>query len=155
MNCSLIDRFTPRAFPKTRLLTAAHVWLGVGIFLSIKGVVLLAATSWQAVMAAICCGALLGFVKSRLIFDRVAEKIITHIRRKPSQVCLGGLFSIKNWTLIAIMIGLGRGLAALPLAPQLKSTIYIMVGSGLAYSSRRLWIAWRKTVPIAIQNLRR
>jgi len=155
MKLAIFDKFTPRAYPKTRLLTAAHVWSGVGLFLASKGIYLSYEEPLPYLAAAISAGLVLGIVKSHYIFDKVADKIITHIRRRPSRVCLGGLFSLKNWALIITMMLFGRFLGAASLEAPYKTTIYVMVGSGLAFSSRRLWGAWKKTLPIALQDLRR
>ena len=95
------------------------------------------------VLAVIVAGVALGIVKGRFILDRVAGKIILHIGGKPSRACLGGLFSGRNWMLIAVMIIFGRTLSFLPMDPGIKTGLYVMVGSGLAYSSRLLWRAWR------------
>jgi len=141
-----LDRLTPRAYPHTRLLTAAIVWSGVGIFLTSKGVWLSRQASLPLVTVAILVGVGLGWAKSRFIFDPVAQKIISHIGAKPSRACLGGLFSARNWVLILIMALFGRTLGALPLDPVLKTGIYVMVGSGLACSSRLIWRAWKKSV---------
>jgi len=141
----ILDRFTPRAYPRTRLLTAALVWSAVGIFLSVKGVYLFREGSWGIVLAVIVGGMVLGMLKSRLILDRVAGRIIQHIGGKPSRACLGGLFSVRNWLLIAVMIVFGRTLGALPLDAAIKTGLYVMVGSGLVYSSRLLWTAWKNS----------
>ena len=140
-----LDRLTPRAYPRTRLFTAAIVWSGVGAFLCVKGVYLARSASLPIVLAAILAGACLGMLKSRLIFDRVAGKIIGHIGAKPSRACLGGLFSLRNWALILVMAAFGRTLGALPMYAALKTGIYVMVGSGLGYSSRLLWAAWKNS----------
>jgi hypothetical protein len=146
MSPHFLDRFTPRAYPRTRLLTAAIVWSTVGFFLAVKGVYL----SWEDPLAivapVILTGLMLGLAKGRFILDRVAGKIILHIGSKPSRACLGGLFSVRNWLLIAVMIIFGRTLRVLPIEAGIKTGLYVMVGSGLAYSSRLLWRAW-KTSP--------
>lgn len=97
-------------------------------------------------LAVILAGLMLGMAKGRFILDRVAGKIILHIGAKPSRACLGGLFSVRNWMLIAVMIIFGRTLSALPIDAGIKTGLYVMVGSGLTYSSRLLWRAW-KTSP--------
>lgn len=140
-----LDRFTPRAYPRTRLLTAALVWSAVGFFLSAKGVYLFREGTWGLLLAVILAGAILGLVKSRLILDRVAGRIVLHIGAKPSRACLGGLFSVRNWALIGVMIVFGRTLGALPLDASVKTGLYVMVGSGLAYSSRLIWSAWKNS----------
>ena len=141
----LLDHLTPRAYPCTRLLTAAVVWSAVGFFLAGKGVWLSGNAAWAQIIVAILAGLGLGLVKSRFIFDRVAHKIIAHIGRKPSRACLGGLFSARNWALIVVMALFGRTLGALPLDSALKTGLYVMVGSGLVYSSRLLWNAWKNS----------
>ena len=110
-----------------------------------KGIWLARQASLTLVIVAILAGLGLGLVKSRFIFDKVAQKIIAHIGRKPSRACLGGLFSVRNWALIVVMALFGRTLGALPLDSALKTGIYVMVGSGLGYSSRLLWSAWKKS----------
>ena len=143
MSPTILERLTPRAFPRTRLLTAALVWSAVGCFLTAKGLWLSRDMSVLAITAAGSGGAGLGMIKSRLVFDRVAEKIIVHIGNRPRRACLGGLFSVKNWALILVMALFGRILGALPVDAALKTGIYVMVGSGLACSSRLMWKAWK------------
>lgn len=145
MSPHFFDRFTPRAYPRTRLLTAAFVWSAVGLFLSMKGVYLFREGSWGIVLTVVVAGAIMGLLKSRLILDRVAGRIVLHIGAKPSRACLGGLFSVRNWVLIAVMIVFGRTLGSLPLNAAIKTVLYVMVGSGLAYSSRLMWAAWKNS----------
>lgn len=147
MSPHFLDRFTPRAYPRTRLLTAAIVWSTVGFSLAIKGGYLFRGGSLTYGLAVILAGLMLGVAKGRFILDRVAGKIILHIGSKPSKACLGGLFSVRNWMLIAVMIIFGRTLRALPIEAGIKTGLYVMVGSGLAYSSRLLWRAWRTSPP--------
>ncbi len=147
-----LDRLTPRVYPRTRLFSAAIVWTCVGTFLSLKGVYLSSDASRTVVLATILAGLCLGVVKSRIVFDRVAGKIIAHIGSRPSRACLGGLFSVRNWALILVMAVFGRALGALPMHPGLKTGLYVMVGSGLGYSSRLLWKAWRNSPAGALQN---
>lgn len=149
------ERFTPRAHAGTRLLTAALAWTVVGLFLLGKGLWISRLASGTHVMIAILAGVGLGMVKSRIVFDRVAGKIVAHIGRKPCRACLGGLFSIRNWALILVMVLFGRILGTLPLASPLKTAIYITIGSGLIYSSRLMWTAWKTTPPAELQDLHR
>jgi hypothetical protein len=141
----ILDRFTPRAYPRTRLLTAAGVWSTVGFFLVVKGVYLFQG-GIGAVVLALAVGMILGLFKSRYVLDSVAQKIIVHIGARPARACLGGLFSLRNWVLIAVMIVFGRTLGALPVDPAIKTGLYVMVGTALASSSRLMWRAW-KTSP--------
>jgi hypothetical protein len=138
----ILDRFTPRAYPRTRLLTAAGVWSTVGFFLVVKGVYLFQG-GIGAVVLALAVGMILGLFKSRYVLDSVAQKIIVHIGARPARACLGGLFSLRNWVLIAVMIVFGRTLGALPVDPAIKTGLYVMVGTALASSSRLMWRAWK------------
>lgn len=153
MPSTILDRLTPRASPQTRLLTATMVWSAVGFFLTVKGLWLSRESSLLSIAAAGLGGTGLGMIKSRLVFDRVALKIIDHIGNKPRRACLGGLFSVKNWALILVMALFGRVLGALPVDASLKTGVYVMVGSGLAFSSRLMWRAWKKPLPPGLSRI--
>jgi hypothetical protein len=142
-----LHRLTPRASSRTRILSAALTWTCVAIFLAWKSL----HVSWDVdghVWHGILAGMGLGLLKSRLIFDRAARNILGHIGSKPERACLGGLFSVRNWALIVLMVLFGKTIGALPLSSAVHSGIYIMVACGLGYSSRLLWAAWRSS-PLA------
>ena len=141
----ILDRLTPRVYPRTRILTAATVWSVLGIFLIAKGLWFSYNVAYLIIFFAVALGLGLGLAKSRFVFDRVAIKVLTHIGTKPSRSCLGGLFSIRNWALILVMAVFGRAIGGLPIHAALKTGLYVMVGSGLGYSSRLLWRAWRNS----------
>lgn len=143
MNPSAFQRLTPRVSVNGRFFAAALTWLGIGLFLSAKGVYFSGHAETGLRLLGIGVGLGLGYVKSRFIFDRVAQKIITQIHSKPARACLGSIFSLQNWGLIVIMVIFGRMLGASSLNAGVKTGIYVMVGSGLAFSSRRLWAAWK------------
>ena len=145
MPVHILDRLTPRAYPRTRLLTAALVWSAVGFFLFAKGCYLFRGEGLGIVFSTVATGVALGLLKSRVILDRVARKIIQRIGAKPARACLGGLFSVRNWLLIAVMIVFGRLLGALPIDAGIKTGLYVMVGAGLICSSRLLWNAWKRS----------
>lgn len=144
MLLQFLDRLTPRAYPRTRMFSAALVWSVAGALLTGKGVWISHQNSWALIMATVLAGLGLGFVKSRFVFDHVAAKVVGHIGNKPARACLGGLFSVKNWALIVVMTTFGRIIGVLPFDALLKTGIYVMVGSGLAFSSRLMWAAWKK-----------
>ena len=152
MPSHFLDRLTPRAYPRTRLFSAAIVWDCVGVFLCLKGVYLSIDMSVEIIMLTFLVGLCLGLVKSRVVFDQVAGKIIEHIGSRPTRACLGGLFSVRNWALILVMVFFGKALGVLPMHSGLKTGLYVMVGSGLGYSSRLLWRAWRNSPADGLQN---
>ena len=151
MNFQFINRinfFTPRASYELRILGAALIWTFIGFFLLIKGLfIFLSESSILTKLFIFALGLVIGLFKSRLIFDPAAKKIIKHIESKPQRACFGGLFSVRNWALILVMALFGKAIGALPMNAALKSAIYVMVGSGLCYSSRLLWQAWRESPP--------
>jgi hypothetical protein len=151
MPSRFLDRITPRASSRTRLLTAALAWTSVGLFLICKGV-WISREAPVAQLSGSLAGIGLGVIKAWLILDRVAKKIVSRIGLKPHNACLGGLFSFRNWILILLMIVLGRIVGESHLSGTLTTCIYVMLGSGLAFSSRLMWSAWKKT---ALSELRR
>lgn len=152
---AFVDRFTPRVSPRTQLLAAGCVWSLMGALLCIKGVYAVRASSLATVFCVCVLGVILGVTKSCLVFDRAAAAIIRRIRQKPALTCLGGLFSVRNWMLIAAMMLLGKTISWLPLAMEWKGLVSVLVGSGLAYSSRMMWAAWKLTPGMDIGDLRR
>ena len=152
MQLQLLDRFTPRVASQKRLLSAAILWSATGVFLSAKGIWTFHPDTLQATLLSLALGLVFGLLKSRIVFDRVARKIIAHIGSKPQRACLGGLFSLRNWILILIMALFGKAIGTMPMHATIKAGLYVMVGSGLGYSSRLLWSAWRKSAAGGLQN---
>ena len=141
MKTDFLKRLTPRATTRTRLFSAALVWSLIGAILALKG--FSTPHGEPARWVAPVLGLGLGILKSRLVLDKAAHKISEHINAKPTKACLGGLFSIWNWALIALMAILGKTLGSLQFPQEVRAAVYLMVGSGLACSSRLLWSAWR------------
>lgn len=152
---AFVDRFTPRVSPRTQLLAAGCVWSFMGALLCLKGLYAVRSSSLVTAFCVCAIGMILGITKSRLIFDRAATAIIRRIRQKPAPTCLGGIFSVRNWMLIVAMMLFGKAIAWLPLAMEWKGLVSMLVGSGLAYSSRMMWAAWKLTPGSGIGDLRR
>lgn len=140
-------RFTPVAAPRTHLFTAGLFWTSVGLFLTIKGQTFMSETALlpRFGLTLVCTG--LGLLKGRYVFDKAAAKIIRRILSRQRKYCLGGLFSIRNWGLIACMILLGKAVSWTPLPDILKGAVYHVVGPGLLFSSRLMWQTWRFYLP--------
>ena len=153
MQIQIFTQLNPRASAHTRLFVASMIWSGMAFFLFYKGYTLSKHAAFSEILILIITGSCLGFLKSWIIFDSVAYEIIKHNHKKPYNACLGGLFSLRNWGIIFGMAFFGKLIAKFSINVALKTTIYIMVGSGLGYSSRLLWKAWRKLVQDKCKNL--
>lgn len=132
-------RLVPAAPVRTRVLVAALLWSGIGSMLLARGVVALSGSGrewWLAVAL------LAGGIKSRLVLDRVVRRNMERLRGLEGDRCLGGIYSVKTWFLVAAMIALGRLLRMSPLPALLVGLIYATVGWGLFWSSRVGWAAW-------------
>lgn len=134
-------RFVPAAQVKTRILLAALLWTGIGLMLLTRGVLAVSGSGreiWLAVAV------LLGTIKSRLVLDRAVVKNMVRLQGLDGARCIGGVYSVKTWLLVAAMIATGRLLRASPLPVWLVGLIYATVGWALFWSSRRGWSAWRQ-----------
>ncbi|GAB1408911.1 hypothetical protein MASR1M90_00650 [Desulfovibrionales bacterium] len=154
MPAAFFDRLTPRTSPRTQLLTAACVWTGMGCLLFLKGAYFSHSVAFPTRIIFCGAGIALGLAKSRLVFDRAARAIIRRIRQKAVPTCLGGLFSVRNWALIGLMMLLGKAMVWVSVPLEWKALVSLLVGSGLAYSSRLMWAAWKISSHWGIGDLR-
>ncbi len=83
-----------------------------------------------------------GTVKSFLLLDRSAKKNIRRILDYKDGKCLGGVYSVRMWGLVALMIVLGRVLRSSPLPGAVTGGLYVAVGWALFLSSRLIWQQW-------------
>lgn len=123
----------------THLLLAAVLWSIIGLGLSVRGAVWLAATgkSWIFVPAI-----LFGCLKSFFILDKSAKIIIARIKGLDDGSCLGGVYSVRTWLLVLFMIIFGYLLRRSPAPQELIGFFYGAVGWSLLLSSRLGWRAW-------------
>jgi hypothetical protein len=85
----------------------------------------------------------LGTGKSRLVLDRTADGIVGRIKLRGEGRCFGGFLSPRIWILVLGMMLLGRLLRTIGLPRPLLGLIYAAVGTGLLFSSRIIWRAWK------------
>lgn len=135
-----MPRFVPAARVKTRVMLAALLWSGIGLMLLVRGVLAVSGSGREIWLA---LAVLLGSIKSRLVLDRAVLKNMERLRALDGARCIGGVYSVKTWLLVAAMIALGRGLRASPLPVWLVGLVYVTVGWGLFWSSRQGWRYWR------------
>lgn len=142
-----VESHKPGAAARTHLLLAGLMWSAVGTGLLSFGV----SWSWHGHTAltpwSLAAAVAIGLLKSRLIMDNAARRIIGRIRARGDGRCLGGFVSLPTWLLIAAMMGLGRLLRTHFVAPHVVGVIYVAVGSALLVSSRLMWRAWRHPHP--------
>ena len=87
---------------------------------------------------------IVGVVKSRLVLDRAARRVVDRIRARGDGRCLGGFLSLRTWGLVVLMMAAGRLLRG-TLAHGIVGPLYIAVGTALCLSSRLSWHAWRES----------
>ncbi len=125
----------------THLLAAASLWSLIGIYLTVRGVLLCGAGPFWPMALAVAAGA----CKSRLILDHSARKNRTRILARQDGSCLGGVYSWRMWGFIVLMMLLGRLLRTSGLSDWVVGMVYLAVGTALFWSSRLLWQQWLAT----------
>jgi hypothetical protein len=132
----------PAAAVPTHLMLAWLMWATVGAALVGFG----ARWLWESTPAAaawLTAGAVaVGALKSRLVLDRVAGRIVTRIRARGDGRCLGGFLSLWTWGLVILMIVAGRLLRG-TFVHVVVGPLYLAIGTALLVSSRVTWRAWR------------
>jgi len=137
------EAYKPRASSRVQVLLAAAMWSAVG------GVLLSFGAHWitdgrlnPAGLGLLLAGIGIGLVKSKLILDRTAGRIVSRIGSRGEGRCVGGFLSVRSWLLVLAMIALGRVLRGGLLPAPAAGVLYAAIGTGLLYSSRLAWRAW-------------
>jgi len=139
------ENIKPAAAVHVHLFLAWLMWGVVGVLLFILGSWWLwqeptTATPW---LAAAAIG--IGVLKSRFLLDRAAHRIVARIRDRGDGRCLGGFLSLRSWSLVLLMVALGRLVRGAPVAVSILGLLYIVVGTALVLSSRVPWLARSET----------
>jgi hypothetical protein len=141
-----VESHKPAAALPTHLMLAWLMWVVVGATLVGVG----ARWLWQAAPIAapwLAVGAVaIGAIKSRLVLDRAAQRIVARIRARGDGRCIGGFLSLKTWGLVVLMMVAGRLLRG-TVAHGIVGPLYLAVGTALCISSRQSWRAWRESIP--------
>ena len=121
---------------KTHHVAAAVIWSSVGIMLLVRGGLFLDSVHklWLLFPAIA-----LGTAKSMFMLDKAAQKNLRRLAKKEDGACLGGVYSIKMWGLVALMILLGWMLRTSSAPRALVGIVYAAIGWALFFSSRLLW----------------
>ncbi len=131
--------YKPGVNRRVHLGCTAGLWTGIGIFLLIRGIILLKSGDGLWLIGA---GVAVGSVKSFYILDRTALKGIKRISRFADNTCIGAVYSWKTWLLVIAMMGVGIVLRKMAISPLVVGTICVAIGWALAFSSRHAWKSW-------------
>jgi hypothetical protein len=137
-----LEAHKPAASRRTHLLLAACMWSVVGVLLLFFGARWAMEYHWGVLLLLIAVVA--GTLKSRMILDRTARRIVDRIRSQDDRRCIGGFLSLRSWFLVAVMMASGRLLRASPVSHAFVGVLYAAIGTALMFSSRRLWSSWRQ-----------
>lgn len=80
-----------------------------------------------------------GTAKSLLLLDKSARENLLRLSAKEDGDCLGGIYSVKMWGLVVMMIGLGWLLRHSGLPGEITGAVYGAIGWALLFSSRLVW----------------
>lgn len=77
------------------------------------------------------------------MLDKSAKKSIERIIATRDGKCLGGVYSVKTWLLVLVMMTAGYLMRHSSLPKEFLGLFYVSIGWGLLFSSRNAWIAWK------------
>ena len=131
----------PGVAARTHFFLAAFLWAAVGLWLFSRGV------GWLVTAGKVFWllpAVLAGTIKSLLVLDRVARGNIKRIAGFSGKHCLGGVYSVRSWLLVLGMIIMGHYLRHAGLSLVLLGFFYSAIGWALFFSSRLIWLHWRR-----------
>lgn len=137
---SSLARFLPKAGVRAQIATAAVIWaIGASILL-VRGVGYVHDRSWHS--WALAAGLALGVLKSRVLLDGVARKVVARIEARGRGSALG-FFSARSWALMGAMMAAGILLRTLFVHPDaigagILGAVYVGVGTALLLAERLL-----------------
>lgn len=136
-----LSKLKPNASRSVHLFVAASMWTIVGASLMSRGVVWLNGIGqlWIVLPAL-----LLGTVKSLFMLDLSAKKSIDRIVATRDGRCIGGVYSVKTWLLVLLMMGAGCLMRNSSLPKEFLGLFYVSIGWGLLFSSRKAWLSWKQ-----------
>ena len=132
----MFRKLKPGVSLRTHYIVSASIWSGVGLMLLIRGSSYLfdVESQWLLILAFV-----IGTCKSLLILDKSARKNLNRLSQKKDGACLGGVYSLKMWFAILVMIVMGKLLRSSGLPAEFIGVLYAAIGWSLVFSSRLLW----------------
>ncbi len=134
-------KLRPSASATNHLIVAASIWTVVGLSLIVRGTVWLNGIDrlWIIFPALV-----FGTLKALYMLDRSAKKNIDRILSSREGKCIGGVYSVKTWLLVLVMMLAGCLLRNSSLPKEFLGLFYVSIGWGLVFSSRNAWIIWKQ-----------
>jgi hypothetical protein len=131
-----LEKLKPGVSIQTHRVVAASLWSTIGLILMLRGGIYLnsAGKFWLLIVAII-----IGTLKSLFLLDKSARKNRARLAGLREGACLGGVYSLKMWGLIACMIVIGKLLRASDLPLEYVGLLFAAIGWALFFSSRLLW----------------
>lgn len=83
-----------------------------------------------------------GSLKSIFILDRTARKNLGRITKFADGTCIGAVYSIRMWLVVAFMVVMGRLLRSSSFPMEYVGLLYCTIGWALLLSSRLMWRKW-------------
>ncbi len=144
-----------RFHPSILVSIQGAVWLGVGVFLVCKGVLLITILltypefgsslfvkgashlggTGNGVVLLICLGLFIGWLKARFVLIRVIRKNVTRLLQMPSPIPLKKIYEGRYYLILALMISLGILPRTLGLKNDIHGFIALTIGAALLNGS--------------------
>jgi hypothetical protein len=136
---NILAKYKPAASLRTHLLVAACIWTAMGAILVLRGWV---GFPEEQRFLLFLVGMAIGTLKSLLVLDRSAARNVERIKQSREGRCIGGVYSIKMWGMVLLMV-LGGRLLRVFTPDEVVWLLYLAIGWALVFSSRLIWLQWR------------
>ncbi len=138
-----LNRLKPGVNRAVHLFAAPLLWTVIGSLLVVRG---LGWVGYDKGVLFIVLALVVGTVKSILILDKTAKRVVVRIARMRDGTCLGAVYSWKTWILVGMMAITGIILRTFFEPGKTVGTVYIAVGWALMLSSRYGWLEWSRWI---------
>ena len=125
-----LSKLKPSASRSIHLLVAASLWTVVGMSLLSRGVAWLNGIEQLWIVLP---GLFFGSLKSLFMLDRSAKKSIKRIIATRDGRCIGGVYSVKTWLLVLLMMTAGCLMRNSHLPKEFLGLFYVSIGGGLLF----------------------
>lgn len=130
------------------VILSGFMWFFMGIYLLFKGLHYITQAAYergslchkmsgvlgspqQAATFLLGLGLVVGFLKGRFVLIKTVRRVVSRIASLSSPIHFKNVYAPSYWMLIAFMMMLGMTFRFLPLAPDVKGTLDVAIGSAL------------------------